>query len=106
MATEKELITWETILTPILTEEQAEEDTSYGVRIEFDILREPTAEKLVRRLNKLSDQWRETVGGLVTQNTISGVIFYQLIKRAVAVSNEPEIDSDNDTTWENSEENV
>lgn len=96
----------ETILTPILTEEQAEEDTSYGVRIEFDILREPTAEKLVRKLNQLSDQWRETVGGLVTQNTISGVIFYQLIKRAVAVSNEPEINIEHNENWENSEENI
>ena len=105
MPTERELVMGDTILTPILSQEQAEEDTSCKVKMEFDILREPSAEKLVRRLNQLSDQWRETVGGIVTQNTISGVIFYQLIKRAVAVSNEAENNIEDDTTWENSEEN-
>lgn len=95
----------ETILTPVLTQEQAEEDLPIKTKIEWDILREPTAEKMVRKLNQLSDQWRETVGGIVTQNTISGVIFYQLIKRAVATNDEAENDLQDNENWENSEEN-
>ena len=106
MPTERELIMGETVLTPILSQEQSEEDLPIKVKTEFDILREPSAEKLVRRLNQLSDQWRETVGGIVTQNTISGVIFYQLIKRAVAVSDEAEINFKDNDNWENSEENI
>ena len=56
MPTERELIMGETVLTPILSQEQSEEDLHIKVKTEFDILREPSAEKLVRRLNQLSDQ--------------------------------------------------
>lgn len=92
------------VLTPILSDDQSE-SSSYKARLERDILREPTAEKMVRKLNQISDQWWETVGGLVTQNTISGIIFYQLIKRTVAINDDAENDLDNETNWENSAEN-
>ena len=91
------------VLTPLLSKEQAE-DTSYRVKIEWDILREQSQEKMVKRLNELSWQWREIIGGIVPVSTISGVIFYQLIKRAVAVSDEAENNLDNGTNWENLEE--
>lgn len=95
----------ETILTPILSQEQAEENAAYKTKTEWNILREPSAEKMVRKLNQISDQWWETVGSIVPVSTISGVIFYQLIKRTVAVSDEPEMISEDETNWENSEEN-
>ena len=96
----------EKILTPILSQEQAEEDLPIKTKIEWDILREPSAEKMVRRLSQLSDQWWETVGSIVPVSTISGVIFYQLIKRAVAIKDEPENNIEHSENWENSEENI
>ena len=89
------------VLTPILSDDQSE-SSSYKIKLEWDILREPSTDKMIRKLVQVSDQWWETVGGIVPVNTISGVIFYQLIKRTVAVDDDAENILDNGVTWDNS----
>ena len=102
MAIEKEIIEdamkmtkdipWTDVLTPILTEEEAQEDESFNYRAEYLVVMEKTLDKFERKMNEASSQWWYPSGGMTVCQTSTGNTFYILLERGVVWKEEPVLD--------------